>query len=49
MTVTAWNNGSHRPSGAGYGLKVSPHDRDTYFQPEWVSVIIELPTQGRSR
>ena len=43
MRVTAWNNGSHHPSGAGYGLKVSVRDRDTYFDPGAESVTIRLP------
>lgn len=43
MKVTAWNNGSHRESGAGYGLKVSVRDRDTYFDPGAKSVTVRLP------
>lgn len=42
MIVTAWNNGSHGISGAGYGLKVSKSDRDRYFRRQWNSVILEL-------
>jgi len=40
---TAWNNGSHLPSGAGYGLKVPIVDRDAHFNREWTSVTLELP------
>ena len=29
---TAWNNGSYRMSGAGYGIKLNPRDRDRYFE-----------------
>ena len=29
---TAWNNGSHQKSGAGYGIKLTPRDRDKYFR-----------------
>ena len=29
---TAWNNGSHKMSGAGYGIKLNPRDRDRYFR-----------------
>ena len=29
---TAWNNGSYRMSGAGYGIKLNPGDRDRYFE-----------------
>jgi len=35
MIVTAWNNGSHHKSGAGYGIKVSIKDRDNYFDSGW--------------
>ena len=45
MIVTAWNNGKHHDTGAGYGLKVSVDDRDAYFDQGWQSVILEL--QGR--
>lgn len=45
MVVTAWNNGSHHPSGSGYGLKISSSDRDRYFKREWDHVIFEL--EGR--
>jgi len=39
---TAWNNGSHLPSGAGYGLKVPIVDRDAHFDRAWTSVTLEL-------
>jgi hypothetical protein len=42
MIVTAWNNSSHHPSGAGYGLKVSVSDRDRYFKREWKYITLEL-------
>lgn len=42
MIVTAWNNGDHHESGAGYGLKVSAADRDRYFRREWGTVVLEL-------
>ena len=29
---TAWNNGSHKMNGAGYGIKIDPRDRDRYFR-----------------
>jgi hypothetical protein len=28
MIVTAWNNGSWHESGAGYGVKVNPGDKE---------------------
>ena len=42
MIVTAWNNGMHARSGAGYGFKISVEDRDTYFQPDWDVILLEL-------
>jgi hypothetical protein len=46
LTWTAWNNGGHLATGAGYGLKVPVIDRDRYFKREWTSVILELPDNG---
>jgi len=43
MEVTAWNNGKHHSSGAGYGLKLTPEDRDRFFKKGWRSVYIQLP------
>jgi hypothetical protein len=43
LTWTAWNNGKHLATGAGYGLKVPVIDRDRYFKHEWTSVILEIP------
>jgi len=43
---TAWNNGKHHASGAGYGLKVPMAYRDKYFQKEWKSVTLEPPARG---
>ncbi len=45
MIVTAWNNGQHHPSGAGYGLKITVADRDRYFHREWRSVTLILEGQ----
>ena len=42
MIVTAWNNGDHHRSGAGYGLKIKAGDRDQYFKPEWKSIFLEI-------
>ena len=46
MTVTAWNNGSHHATGAGYGLKVGASDRDTYFKRSWETILLQLPGSG---
>jgi hypothetical protein len=42
MIVTAWNNGSHHQSGAGYGVKLDAKDRDQFFQLEWKTINLEL-------
>lgn len=42
MKVTAWNNGSHHASGAGYGVKIALADRDQFFRREWGTVLLEL-------
>ena len=49
MKVTAWNNGSFRSTGAGYGLRVKPTDRSTFFSHSWSHAIIELPNGNRLR
>ena len=38
---TAWNNGSHQASGAGYGIKLTPRDRDMYFRKPEVFLNLE--------
>ena len=43
MIVTAWNNGKHRSSGAGYGFKLSVLDRDHHIGRDWQSVFVSLP------
>lgn len=45
MICTAWNNGAHSPSGAGYGLKIGVSDRDSAFKRTWDEVTIELPAE----
>ena len=42
MKVTAWNNGQHLASGAGYGLKVAVDDRDRWFDRRWGSIWLRL-------
>ncbi|TDO55569.1 hypothetical protein EV651_114273 [Kribbella sp. VKM Ac-2571] len=46
MEVRAWNNGAHRRSGAGYGLKVRIADRDRLFDPHWVNIVLTIPGEG---
>jgi hypothetical protein len=43
MEVTAWNNGQHHESGAGYAIRISINDRDNFFQEDWQDVTIEFP------
>jgi hypothetical protein len=42
MIVTAWNNGAHSKSGAGYGVKIEASDRDRFFQRNWKSIRLSL-------
>jgi len=42
MIVTAWNNGKHYKSGAGYGLKIKIAGRDENFFKDWGNIIIYL-------
>jgi hypothetical protein len=46
MIVSAWNNGKHFESGAGYGFKLSIDDRNEYFSKEWSTVFVELPNSN---
>ena len=46
MKVKGWNNGSPRPSGAGYGIRISKADRDACFKKTWTHVEIEIPGAG---
>lgn len=46
MLLTAWNNGAHHLSGAGYGLKMSALTRDRYFNQSWATITLELPGQS---
>ena len=43
MIVKAWNNGEHKASGAGYGVKLSVEDRDSFFDRKWEKVVVTLP------
>ena len=43
MQVTAWTNGQHHRTGAGYGFKLRAADRDRYFDKSWSTVFVALP------
>ena len=43
IVATAWNNGNHHRTGAGYGLKLSVVDRDNSFERRWGTVALWLP------
>jgi len=43
MQVSAWNNGRHHKTGAGYGLKIRIKDRNHYFKKSWKTVVVQLP------
>jgi hypothetical protein len=42
MLVTAWNNGKHHRSGAGYGVRIREEDREHYFRKDWKAVFIRF-------
>lgn len=46
MIWTAWNNGKHHSSGAGYDLKVPVEDRDRHFKRSFGTVFINLQGNG---
>ena len=41
MIVTAWNNGAHHESGAGYGLKLA-HEDMQYFDTDNAEINLTL-------
>lgn len=47
ITVTAWNNGKHFSTGAGYGIEIRAKDRDKYFDTNWKKVILQLDRHPR--
>jgi hypothetical protein len=47
MIVTAWNNGQHNNSGAGYGVKLSALDRDRIFDTSWRHIFLKLEGELR--
>jgi hypothetical protein len=46
IEVRAWSNGNPLRTGAGYGVRLSGHDRDKHFYPAWREVIIDLDGGG---
>ena len=47
MQVTAWTNGQHHRTGAGYGFKLRAEDRDRFFDKSWSSVFVSLPGMSK--
>lgn len=48
MHATAWNNGKHHASGAGYGIRISVDDRDRFFSKEWEHAVLDLAGEVES-
>lgn len=46
IIVSAWNNGTHYPAHAAYGIKVKRKDRDKHFNRKWKSVLLKLRGKG---
>jgi hypothetical protein len=46
MIWVGWSNGTPSSSGAGYGLRVAPADRGTYFRRSWPTVTLVLMGGG---
>ncbi|MEO7555001.1 MAG: hypothetical protein ABIV94_00175 [Acidimicrobiales bacterium] len=42
VRATGWHNGTAPDDPSGYGIRLTPRDRDTYFDPSWGSVIVEM-------
>jgi hypothetical protein len=42
IEVRAWSNGRPLPTGAGCGVRLSDHDRDDHFDPQWHEVLVDL-------
>lgn len=42
MRVIGWSNSQPLATGAGYGVRLSGHDRDDYFDPGWHEVALNL-------
>jgi hypothetical protein len=49
VKVTGWNNGEYSPTGAGYGLRLNPKDRDAVFDRSWSDVTLDLPNSTTVR
>lgn len=42
VRATGWHNGSALTDPAGYGIRLTARDRDTYFEPTWKTVTVEM-------
>jgi hypothetical protein len=47
MIVKGWDNGSpNNSTGSGYGIRLSPSDRDKWFRQEWSHVTLHIEGGG---
>lgn len=50
MEVRGWSNGSpNNDTGAGYGIRLSPSDRDRWFRQDWSNVTLHLEDGGKTQ
>ncbi|UCF81143.1 MAG: hypothetical protein JSV08_01595 [Acidobacteriota bacterium] len=43
MVVTGWHNGiPDNKTGAGYGIRITPGDRDQYFERDWTGITLQF-------
>lgn len=48
VRATAWHNGTAPEEANGYGVRLTPKDRDKYFQQDWSTVLLELDGGGEA-
>lgn len=47
MKARGWYSAPNNETGAGYGVRISPSDRDRYFRRTWARVILFIEGQGK--
>jgi len=45
MIVSAWNNGSYKKTGGGYGIRIRKIDRDQYFEKKRDFITIQIDNE----